>query len=201
MKMHFGKLAVLGAVLAASAPFASADSINGVLNFTSAPSSLVEYDTTPTLTFNGVSGGTAQLITGSFSAAGITPVGSSASFTTPITLSALPGGVLFTATSLNGATATFTATSDSYSFGSPQGFLDVDFYGTITLTGGVEPIGGYTTTAGILALETNDLAGAGYSSYSGTLTATPAPEPSSLILLGSGLLGSASMLVRRRRTV
>jgi hypothetical protein len=36
--------------------------------------------------------------------------------------------------------------------------------------------------------------------FDGTLTANPAPEPSSLMLLGTGLTGAAGMFFRRRRT-
>jgi len=37
--------------------------------------------------------------------------------------------------------------------------------------------------------------------FSGTLTVTPTPEPSSLILLGTGLVGAAGLMFRKRRAV
>lgn len=41
----------------------------------------------------------------------------------------------------------------------------------------------------------------GLGEFSGTFTVTPTPEPSSLILLGTGLVGAAGLMFRKRRSM
>jgi hypothetical protein len=90
-----------------------------------------------------------------------------------------------------GASVTFTASSAAVTFDS-NGFADITFLGTITETG-------YTATAGMLVFDTHAISGTGPNTYSGALIANPTPEPDSLLLFGTGLVGAAGMLVRRRR--
>jgi PEP-CTERM motif len=175
-------LLTLTALLAASASFASADTISGVLNITGSDS----YTAAGVVTFfnpaNVAAGSTGSF---TFFTAGtlfnISPIGS------------------FTITE-GGETASFVITkviSDVVTTGPMMGetTLNASGTGTFTMSGLVNGIGLATWVDTSQSLNGVDQ----MTSFSASTNVVPVPEPSSLILLGTGLLGSAGMMLRRRR--
>jgi hypothetical protein len=251
---NIGKLAVLGAVLAASASFAFADTIGSYATFncpttaTCVTAAANPGDTNTALSFLGY-------VAQSF--------GNTPPFTTPGTTAPSAGTPAPTYTLLPGSTWTPTPQTlpnstwvgnlpssgpePGTTFNPPQGFYTfsttftesqiesglLDFYaddstevylnGTLIAAFGtlgvdnhcadgtpncsVEDQIGITSVAGLNTLtfvvvqagneNANDPSGL---DFSASLTPTSAPEPSSLMLLGTGLVGAAGMLFRRRLT-
>ena len=257
---HIGKLAVLGAVLAASASFAFADTLtlasygtagNSITNPTETISNgattIAGFSTSVTTpTSTGITTGTAfDLNPGT---TWIAPLGNTAGHTTTPTSG--PNSVWVGAYASAGpggsppATGyyTFTTTITGVAGGTYSGNLDVlaDDTVAVYLNGILTPIinfgniGGDThcavgvpncagednvtfsnlaLTAGTDTLEfvveqTANPSGPGGNQSSGVdfdgslsqNTPSPTPEPSSLMLLGSGLVGAAGMFFRRRVT-
>ncbi len=188
---NFAKLAALGAVLAASAPLAFATPINGQITITG-------NDTFNTSSISFVQG-TGQVGTATDNLSMFTlnnPVATVSGFnyapatlTTPIRV--------FTSTE---AGSTLSYYLNSITFSSDQSFgnnisnLTIIGTGYFTLTG-------FDQTAATFDL--NSQSGISPTiSFSDTNFAVAAtPEPNSLLLMGTGLLGAAGLLVSRRRNV
>jgi hypothetical protein len=166
-------LAVAGAL--AITPAAKATSITGAISI----SGLSTTDGSTEVTFTNPA--TANFGTGSLGAA----AGDSLTFLTPLTAASV--GNLFTTTGGTGTAISFLL--DGLSF-TPEagGQVQVNGYGVLSEAG-------FTNTNGSFQLNT---ANNGISSF--TLDASVAPEPSSLFLLGTGLLGLAFVAFRKTKS-
>jgi hypothetical protein len=195
---NFSKLALLGAALAftASSAFATPVTYSTSGVFSASSSDVVTFGNilgnSTTLTFAGISSTTIDAPSNvSFGTVNVATTGSGASGSGSFTLT-----IDQTVPSVGSGSLVGTLTG-SFSENSSTGYLD---FSNLILQIGTgqsqvtytlqQPVGGYEL------VPPND--NNGNTTIQGNIT--PAPEPSSLMLLGTGLLGAAGMLFRRRLT-
>jgi hypothetical protein len=192
---NWNKLAILGAVLAVSASYASATTIFGQLSISGTDTytaNTISFDTGPT-TIGGAVTGTFNPTFTDGTAVTMTDFATDGTFVPTTVFSVTESGVTLTYF-LQTLTTTFS------NAGVPSAYP-----GDLTLlgTGYFTETGYGNATANFNLTSQFGSTGGTQVTFSETSYAEPsaAPEPSGLVLLGTGLMGTAGLLFRKRKSV
>lgn len=181
MKKLFAKILCLGMFLAVLAPAAKADTISGSVSIAGQ-----DTFTNTSITFTPTTG----LVLAS-TIAGVSS-GNTAALTS-FAFASATGTQLFSIVA-NGLTTTFTISNlltTDYTAATATTAANINITGT-----GIFAQTGMTSSTGRFSLTSSTT---GLTSFQLVGTTVATPEPNSLMLLGTGLVSAAGMLVRRRR--